>query len=593
MGKIPRTKENLYPFPRGAFVSNQKYVYINTSDKYVPPSERKTDGTRGYTTHDRVCIGVQQIVDGVPTRFFYANDTYKALIQDPDEYPDPPVFSDSLCTGFHCFIKAASRQSGLMEDLICVFEEDTGQILDFCDFYLSRGSALLSRYPDWAEEHVLFSDQILDETQLGQFLKDTLTDLKIARFQEKWAVRNLDDAYLCFDSLRENASAEGVFLLEKDPEKNTHSLKQTDIAYALRQSDGLPLMYLNGFSDTSGVNEKQEKIKFIRQIKEMLGEEKKLCILLDRGFLSMEDIRMMDAKAFDYLLLLRSDCAFADKLADQMREELKRPENRIKGEEGEEVYAVSNPCALYPKGPTCVCHLIWSENKFLSKREEILREVSAKAKELEEFLEVSKNKFFTSKELDWIPPYFRLETFPYVSKEAEKKSERGSGSKQERPALFQVTGFTVDEEATKRLCQKAGISVFVTRQEMTAQMCLDAYSRKDCAAETFLSLKSHLGLDEMNVSPVVDARGKAFLWFVSSILYLLLSKSTETVKNLDLKNVPVSSVIQALEAIKAQKDPKTEKRKRRYKLTKLQKKILDTVSVDETAIDEEIAELMV
>ena len=58
MGKIPRVESNLFPFPTGAFIVNGKYLYINTGNKYVPAEKRKSEGERGYTSHDQTCIGV-------------------------------------------------------------------------------------------------------------------------------------------------------------------------------------------------------------------------------------------------------------------------------------------------------------------------------------------------------------------------------------------------------------------------------------------------------------------------------------------------------------------------------------------------------
>ena len=77
MGRISRTDDNLFAMPRGAYLRNKVYVYINTSNKYVSPSEKKVKGTRGYTGHDSVCIGVIQDPEKPANRKFYANSRYK------------------------------------------------------------------------------------------------------------------------------------------------------------------------------------------------------------------------------------------------------------------------------------------------------------------------------------------------------------------------------------------------------------------------------------------------------------------------------------------------------------------------------------
>ena len=147
MAKISRTESNLFMMPRGSYLRNKSYVYINTTNRYVSPSEKKEKGSRGYTGHDSVCIGVIQDPDKPDNKKFYANARYHELFL-PVELPDPPRFADSLSVGLHCWIKEAATQSGLAEDLACSFGEDAASmILDLCSYMLSRESAVMQHDP--------------------------------------------------------------------------------------------------------------------------------------------------------------------------------------------------------------------------------------------------------------------------------------------------------------------------------------------------------------------------------------------------------------------------------------------------------------
>lgn len=77
MGRISRTEDNLFPFPKGAFIVNGRYVYINTGNRYVSREERKTPGKRGYTGHDQACIGALMEPGNDECRMFYANKFYR------------------------------------------------------------------------------------------------------------------------------------------------------------------------------------------------------------------------------------------------------------------------------------------------------------------------------------------------------------------------------------------------------------------------------------------------------------------------------------------------------------------------------------
>lgn len=114
MARIDRNDSNLYEMPKGSYLRNQRYVYINTSSKYVTASERKTEGTRGYKDHDSKCIGVIKDPSDESCRMFYANKTYKEQFlsdsenemanEEKKEDPDPPTFADSLSIGLNSWI---------------------------------------------------------------------------------------------------------------------------------------------------------------------------------------------------------------------------------------------------------------------------------------------------------------------------------------------------------------------------------------------------------------------------------------------------------------------------------------------------------
>ncbi len=65
MARIDRSSDNLYDWPKGAYIRNKRYLYINTSNRYVSPDEKQEKGTRGYTDHDSICI-----TDSVIIRLF-------------------------------------------------------------------------------------------------------------------------------------------------------------------------------------------------------------------------------------------------------------------------------------------------------------------------------------------------------------------------------------------------------------------------------------------------------------------------------------------------------------------------------------------
>lgn len=147
---------------------------------------------------------------------------------------------------------------------------------------------LCSTFPPRARDHELFSEDIPDDTFLGQFLRNNLTLPKIKQFREYWATRNIGDGkiFLCYDSTNVNCQAEGVFIVQKGHAKDNADLNQVNTDYVVRQSDGLPLTYLHSPCSVNDIAQASEMLKFIAKIKELSGKDVKLCLVCDRGYIS-------------------------------------------------------------------------------------------------------------------------------------------------------------------------------------------------------------------------------------------------------------------------------------------------------------------
>ena len=594
MSKIDRSENNIFPWPKGAYIRNKSYVYINTSNRYISPSEKKKEGTRGYTGHTSVCIGVTIDPSNPSIKQFYANPAYRAKLV-PVELPAPPKTADSLTVGLKYWIAEASDQSGLTADLTKSFgETETQLILDLSAYMLSKESAVMQHFPAWAREHELFSADIRDDTFIGQFLKNTLTIPKIKQFREKWAVRNIGDGrvFLCYDSTNVNSQAEGVFIVQKGHAKDDPELAQVNTDYVIRQSDGLPLTYLHSPGSVTDIAQASEMIRFISHIKRVSGKDINLCLICDRGYISVPNLKHMDEADLEYLLMLRTNFSKYDELADSVIDIIKSYKYELQNENGDERYGVTRECVLYKDGPTCTAQIIWSAERYSSKREKVKNTIATERKRLETFITGNKGKSFEIEELEWVPPYFRLQFEKGESKLVERKKRgRGGGTTTVEIETVKVTGYVDDETEINRLFLKAGIMITISRRQMTAQEANDAYAKRDCVEKTFEALKSHLGMDKIGVTTEEAMHGKGLIWFVASVLHSLLFTATIPLRATDRKHFTVPAMIDLMEAIKADKNLATGKRERRYKLTSKQQKVFHYWGIDEQKIDERIAEI--
>ena len=592
MSRIQRTPENLFTIPKGAFVVNKRYVYINTSNKYVPAEKKKTPGGKGYTGHDSVCIGVLKDPEDRSCRMFYANTKFRER-NSLDVLPDPPAVSDSIAIGLQCLIRRASEDSGLSEDLALVFgSEDAALVLDLASYMIARGSAVMQHFPAWARDNALFSKTIRSDSYIGTFLKSHLTIPKIASFRQEWLKRNIGSGYvyLCYDSTNVNSQAEGISIVQRGHAKDDPSLCQVNTDYVIRQEDGLPLTYLHSPGSVTDIAQAKEMIGVINETSRLTGVQVTLCLICDRGYISVRNLRHMDEVGISYLLMLRSDLRVYKDLAEQYLDQVRSYKNILDMPDGDERYGITVPCSLYPDGPECYAHIYWSASYYSMKRQSVVHTINAQRLELEAFIRKSQGHCFDEKELsNKFPPYFKLKLEPGEPQVTiQKKRGRGQGTKEVMKPTVVIAGYEDDEAAINREILKAGIIIMVSRDEMTAQQAEDRYHKRDCVEKAFEALKSHLGMDKLGVMTEEAIHGKGLIWFVASILYALMFNKTEKLRETDRKNYTTCAMVDQLIAIKADKDLSSQTYKRRYKLTKKQTSILNCFGVDEDYVDEQI-----
>lgn len=599
MGKIPRVESNLFPFPTGAFIVNGKYLYINTGNKYVPAEKRKSEGERGYTSHDQTCIGVVADSKNKSQKLFYANQYYHDHFL-PHDLPDPPSVADSVSVGFNCFIYEAAEEAKLSAILGDVFGSETArQILDLSMYMISRESAVMQHYPAWARDHLLFSEEIRDDTFLGRFLKKTLTIPKICKFKFKWASENIGDGkvYLCYDSTNVNCQAEGVFIVQKGHAKDDPSLPQVNTDYVIRQADGMPLTYMHSPGSVNDIAQAQEMIRFFNKITEMTDKQVQIVLICDRGYISEKNVKLMEQAGIDYLLMLRTAFSMHGDLADACIDDLQTYVNKLDTTDDEK-YGVTKEITLFDGGKQCYAHVIWSENLYRQKRDEVDRTLVDSREELRDFIDTNRNNSYTKDELVKLLGE-KMTLFNPKLKSAEprisqKKVGRGRGVHYEevREDTFKIVDFTDNRKEIDNKRRKCGIYILISSEKLTAQQAVDAYAKRDCVEKMFEALKSHMGMDKIGVSTEEAIHGKGLIWFVASILYSIMFNRTESLRTGDRKRFTVPAMVDELEAIKADKDLIDGKYKRRYKLTKRQSSILGCWNVKEADVDDRISSQM-
>lgn len=579
MPKIDTSDSNVFDMPSGSFIRNKCYVYINTTNTYVPAK----DGKKGYSDHDSVCIGK---IKDKQNKKFYANQTYYRMFLN-DNLPEAPALNDSLGVGASVMVEHAARKSVLFDILNQTFGyETTCKIIDLATYMLVEESAVFQHFPKYAREHAGLLNIPFDDTQISRFLKNELTVSKINQFKELWAKSNISDGrvFFCYDSTNENSDAQGVSLVEKGHAKDDPTRAQVNTDYVVRQEDGLPITYNNFPGSIVDVKEAPEMIQYISDI---AGEKApQITMIADRGYISEDNIDDMDTAGVNFLLLLKGNMNDSKELLDQYGSQIKSMRNMM---DDKEHFGMRVKKQLFHKGEERYFYLIWDEQLEKRHRDQLIARIESKENQLTKA--INRHTKYTRNELkNRFEEWFEL-SIEECEKIKVKSKGRGKKGVMKEEESYKIVSYKRKEEILDKALNNCGIKILVSSKELSVKEAYEGYSKRDCIEKVFRALKSSLGMDVIGVRSEDHMQGKSLIWFSASIIRSVIAKSIEPLKEESKKYYTIPSVMDIMDSIKIDRNINTGKYEQRYQLTSKQKKIMDALGIEYTKIKEKIDSL--
>lgn len=587
MPRLSAYAEEIVDIPTNVSVNKKGYVYYN-ADTYWTNSK---DMSHKYAGHTKVCIG-KILVPGsdwaVDPRMHPNNNYYRLF--NVEKLPVAPVRSDSISVGVITAVTELSVTYGLTEVLVNVFgEEDSCLILDLAMYMLVQESAVFQHFPHWGWNHALFSETIRSDSYISVFERENLTIPKINLFKTLWAQKAIGDGkvFFCYDSTNSNSQAEGVFLVEKGHAKDDPSLCQVNTDYVVRQSDGLPVTFTVFPGSINDIAEASEMISFFDKL---LGdrspdhEKIEITLVSDRGYISEENVLLMDDAGIGFLLMLRRNMGITDAMLEAHSSEIRSAANYI---EDRDQYAASYEAPLFNQDDIIrYFHIVWDPILESRHRKNLYNEVAGMQKRIQKLIE--RKTQISEEEAKRYSRWFILDLQETGTLKVKKKG-RGKGTK--TVSAFTICSAVKNIAAIDRDLEKCGFYILVTSAKMTARDAVLAYSKRDCVEKVFMALKSFLGMNKLGTQTDEGIHAKSLIWFVAAILHSLLFIHTEQLRLSDRKTYTVPSTIDLLEEITADKNLTTTKYERRYKPNKKQSSIIHALGLSVENIDERIANL--
>jgi len=578
MAKIDKSESNLYSIPKGANVLKTGAVYINDRNYKVEPK----DGRKPYVSHVKLCIG--KISEKDKTKF-YANANYRKKYLK-QELPQPPEKNDSLSVGVYAAAVETDKAVEVTKTLLesGFQEEEVALLKDLALYMLEAETAVFQHFPAWARNNATFSEMIVDDTQISKFLKE-LGFSRIQLFKDNWLRKILrvgDKLFLCYDSTNVNSQATGVSIVEKGHAKDDSTLNQVNTEYVVRQADGMPVAYMQYPGSIVDIAEAEKMIQYIGKF----NKDVKIVVVCDRGYISEDNVTSFNEQGLDYLLLVKSNLTAAKKILEAHVEEVRDVYSAYIPEE-DKFGKVFREKLFSDSDIESYVYLIFDKKLEYEHRNALINKIRLQKAEIERAIE-RKTKFTA----DNLKKYY-LFSLELELSETIIAPKRGPGAAKVEQPSYVIKGYREDDEKIKKEFSFCGFFILASSQLMKVLEALTAYSRRDSVEKVFQCLKSFLGMDKYGVHSEASMHGKTFLWFIASVLRSHISNKLGDLRasSGDRKTYTTPASLDSLAAIQADKNLSTGKYERRYSLTKKQKEICKALSIEQSLIDEIIANL--
>jgi len=394
----------------------------------------------------------------------------------------------------------------LMECLPDIYEE----ILSIVFFVVQKGLAL-SRCEMWSESHRHPADRPISSQQVSDILRRVPEDSR-QHFLSLWLEHLLENELLCYDITSISSYATANEYVRWGHNRDNEKLPQINLAMLYGQKSGLPAYYRRLQGNITDVATLETTIDTL----DFLGK-RRLYLVLDRGFYSEDNIDLLFAKRYRFILMARADRVWVREIIDQYYEHIASPERYRQTGDNEVLYMVSH--LFQWKGRRCYAHLYYNATRAAEDFDNLNRELVICKRELE----LGKQSNYANKSL--CDRFLIVKTTP----------KRG------------LTVSYNDAEIQKYRKRYAGFFCILTNVKTDSGELLDIYRRKDVVENCFDDLKNGLDMKRLRIhsSEAMDTR-----LFIQFLALILISKIRSELKgDEELKFKSPRQIMEALEPI--------------------------------------------
>lgn len=538
-------------------IKGTTYIYYDYGRRYVPE--------KGYTVPQ--CTSIGKLCEEDET-MMYPNGNFVKFFPDSELPEQLPVSARSGCLriGSYLVIRKVIRHYKLDERLEKVLGRDAGFFLDLAAYAIVTENNAGQYYPDYAYDHPLHTQEmkIYSDSAVSRFLREIRRDDSI-RFQNDWNENrdHREKIYLSYDSTNKHCQAGDIEIAEFGHEKDEQNKPIFNFSVAYDKANRTPLFY----------EQYPGSINDVSQLQYMLDKAtaygyKNAGFILDRGYFSEPNIRFMDRKGYDFIIMVKGCKALVNKLILQEKGSFEE-----EWEHAIPLYEVSGKTVqaqLYPSDEkNRYFHIYYSDYRKAKERSKLEQKIRQQKEFLESLIgkETKIDKRFEE--------YFDLIYWHQGKKDQKLQFVREK------------------KEEISRAIKLCGYFAIITSSKMSAEQALDLYKSRDASEKLFRGDKSYLGERAMRVHGSEPMYAKIFIEFVALIIRnkiytCLKDRMKETGKKKNYMTVPAA--IKELDKIEMIRQADGMYRFD-HAVTAAQKDILQAFNLNTQTVKKEAAEL--
>ena len=457
----------------------------------------------------------------VPTdgRMRKANDGSK-IKKAAKRGPIPSETYTRLFYGATYLLDSIGKKTGITEDLRQCFPDEYKQLLSIAYYLVLEDKNPLYRFEKWAAIHQHPYGKDIPSQRSSELFAG-ISEAAVQQFFRLQGRRRMENEYWLYDTTSISSCSEALRQVQYGYNREDDRLLQLNLALVYGEQSRLPFYYRKLAGNIPDV----KTVKTLLDDLDGIGL-KKLKLVMDKGFFSVDNINGLMKERLKFLIAVRTSLAM-------IRKEL------------EAVYDTFRTFEFYNENHQLYSTTVSSEWFYTQDRP-------------------NKGDRIEEKRRVYVHLYFNIDRAAEDQKNFDRRlmglrQELISGKRNPENENFYKKYFTVSstpvrgisvkviEEAVRQAKRHFGFFALLSNEKMDSIAALELYRNKDLVEKAFGDLKERLNMRRTLVSSEKSLDGKLFVEFIA-LIYLSYIKKQMEEKSL-FKDYTIAGLLDKLDVI--------------------------------------------